>query len=460
MSKTLVAAVLGVALIAAACSSDKKSESTTPATTGAPSTGAPTTADTGASTTASGGASTTVAGSTATTSGSTMDPTKVKTGPGVTDTEIHVAVLNGFTGPVANLAIPAADGMDAYFKMVNDKGGVCGRKLVLERHDTKYDPQLAIQEYRAIHDKVAMMAIVGSAAIFGLSADIKRDNMATLANTGSESVIALDNVLLFITPFSLEVVNGISWAAENQAGPDGNLKLGVVYQADAFGQAGFKAAQYVAAHNPKVKIVGSTTYTPADQNLTAQAQAMKDSGADVVWLHVISSQVGKLLGAADQIGYHPLWLGMSASFASSMVKPLGKLLDNYRFTTSMVSYGEDVPGMKDLETNYKAIAPNEPGQDYVVTGWVNGATSAQLLQRACDLGDLSLKGISSAEDGLKVVNNGVASADYTYGATPDQRIPSRLVRIDKVNETTTFGEPVTPFFESPLAKSWTLADGA
>ena len=58
-------------------------------------------------------------------------PAEVATGNGVSDDEIRVAVLNGFTGPVANLAIPAADGMDAYFNMVNEAGGVCGRSIVL-----------------------------------------------------------------------------------------------------------------------------------------------------------------------------------------------------------------------------------------------------------------------------------------------------------------------------------------
>ena len=133
--------------------------------------------------------------------------------------------------------------------------------------------------------------------------------MATLANTGAEAVIPLPNVLMFIAPFALEVVNGVSWAAEEQAGDDGVLQLGVVYQADAFGESGLAAAQYVEANSDNVEIVGTATYTPADQDLTSQAQAMMDSGAEVVWLHVISSQVGKLLGAAQQMGYDPLWLG-------------------------------------------------------------------------------------------------------------------------------------------------------
>jgi branched-chain amino acid transport system substrate-binding protein len=384
---------------------------------------------------------------------------EVVTGNGVTDDEIRVAVLNGFTGPVANLAIPAADGMDAYFNMVNEAGGVCGRSIVLDRRDTQYDPQVAIQEYRAISGDVAMLAgVVGGATIFGLSEDIQRDNLALMANTGTESVIPLPNVLMFIAPFALEVINGVSWAADELAGDDGVLQLGVVYQADAFGEAGMAAAQYVADNSDNVEIVGTATYTPTDQDLTSQAQDMMDSGAEVVWLHVISSQVPKLLGAAAQLGFEPTWVGMSASFASSNVATMGDLLDNYRYLSSTVSYGEDVPGMADLVANYEAIS-DEPGQDYVVTGWINGSVVAHLLQHACDLGDLTPAGIVAAQVGLEVDNNGVAP-NFSYGETPDERIPTRQTRVNSVNLETTFGEPLTDFVVSPLAEQWTLADGA
>lgn len=386
-------------------------------------------------------------------------PDDVATANGVTDEEIRVAVFNGFTGPVAPLAIPAADGLEAYLNMVNDEGGVCGRDIVLERRDTQYDPQVAVQEYRAVSGDIAMIAgLVGQATIFGLSADIERDNLATIANTGAESVITLPNVMMFVAPFSLEVINGVSWAAEEHAGDDGVLQLGVVYQADAFGEAGLVAAEYVEANSDNVEIVGTATYTPTDQDLTAQAQAMLDSGAEVVWLHMISTQTGKLLGAAEQLGYDPVWVGMSASFASSSVPELGDLLDNYRFVSSNVSYGEDVPAMADLVEYYEALAPGEPGQEYVVVGWLNGSVVAQLLQRACDLGDLTPEGIVAAQVGLEVSNEGIAP-DFSYGETPDEQIPTRLTRINAVNLETTFGDPLTDFTVSPLAEQWTLADG-
>lgn len=441
-----IAIVTAFGLAGAACGSDKKEGGA--ATTA----GAGTTA--GAATTA--GATTTGAATTA--GATTINPKDVKTDKGITDTEIKVALLNGFTGPVAPLAIPAAEGMEAYFQKVNDEGGVCGRKLVLERVDTKYDPQVAVQQYRAVKDNVAMLGgLVGTATIFGLSKDIERDNIATLANTGSEAVLPLPNVLMFIAPFALEVVNGVSWAADELKGDDGKLQLGVIYQADAFGESGLKAVEYVAANRDDVEIVGKATYAPTDQDLTAQVQAMKDSGAEVVWLHMISTQVAKLLGVAQQLNYKPTWLGISASYASSMAKPLGNLLDNLRYMSSFVSFGEDVPGMADFEANLKKVAPGSPGQDFTVTGYLNGSVAAALLKRACELGDMTQAGIAKAQVGLKVDNEGISS-DFSYGATPDERIPTRTTRVNKPNLETTFGTPVTQFAVSPLGEKWTVAD--
>ena len=151
---------------------------------------------------------------------STTAPTsKLKTDKGVTDTEIRLGLLNGFTGPIAALAAPAGDGAKAYYEWVNSQGGVCGRKLVAKAVDTKYDPQVGTQVYRANKDEVVMFSqLVGAATIFGLSKDIERDGIAVLAATGTVDVFVLPNVFGFITPFTFEAIGGISWALKNQPG--------------------------------------------------------------------------------------------------------------------------------------------------------------------------------------------------------------------------------------------------
>ena len=95
------AVVLGVAIIASACSSS----SSTPTTT-----------------------STTAASSTSTTAGSTPSSGD---SPGVTKTAINVGAISTRTGAIASDFDGLAPGIQAYFDMINAEGGINGRKLLL-----------------------------------------------------------------------------------------------------------------------------------------------------------------------------------------------------------------------------------------------------------------------------------------------------------------------------------------
>jgi ABC-type branched-subunit amino acid transport system substrate-binding protein len=75
---------------------------------------------------------------TATTSGDTDFTENVPVdAPGVTDTEIHVAVISSKTNPLNGKYAELADGMNAYFEMINSEGGIYGRELKItsERDD-------------------------------------------------------------------------------------------------------------------------------------------------------------------------------------------------------------------------------------------------------------------------------------------------------------------------------------
>jgi branched-chain amino acid transport system substrate-binding protein len=135
--------VLLVAL-AAACGGE---EEETPTGTGTPA--------------ATGSPATSVVG-TATSQGTTTAPSGA-TGPGITDTEIHLGaevILSGSMGAVY-ATIPQT--VDAYFDYINDtQGGVCGRKIVYQYEDNKDDPAIAVEVARKLVEKDEVFAMVGS----------------------------------------------------------------------------------------------------------------------------------------------------------------------------------------------------------------------------------------------------------------------------------------------------------
>jgi branched-chain amino acid transport system substrate-binding protein len=383
------------------------------------------------------------------------DPVDVVTGPGVTDTEIRTAVLNDFSGPIASIGTPAAIGSEIFFDWYNDEhGGVCGREVVAVRADTRYDTQEAIQQYRSINDDIAFITqLLGTGAVFALANDVASDNLTMLAGTLSAAAIPLPNTFVYQTPFPLEAINAMSWVAD-EYGTDGPVPVGIIYQNDAFGEEGLAAVE-LAEPEFDIEIVARASYSPTDEDFTAQVQAMIDGGAEVVWLHNTPRQTAGILGIAAQLGYEPVFISLSAGYATELAGPLGDLLGNFRVVNSNASIqdeGEEIERMAAAAAQY---APDESLDNWMVTGWISGRTTVAALERACEMGDLSRDGIIAAMDGLEVSMNGIAP-DIAFGSTPDERIPSREVKVNEIDPDSGLPVPITDYFSTDLADGWTL----
>ena len=81
----------------------------------------------------------------------------LKTGPGVDVAKktITLGILSPYSGPVAApVGDPLAKGVEVFFDHVNDNGGINGFKVQFLEEDTQYNPQIEVQKYNQIHDKV------------------------------------------------------------------------------------------------------------------------------------------------------------------------------------------------------------------------------------------------------------------------------------------------------------------
>ena len=80
--------------------------------------------------------------------------------PGVTDKEIKIGAWLPLTGPIAVVGVPQQAGFDAYIKMINDRGGVNGRKITWVVEDNAYNPQRTAAAARKLVTRDEVLAIV------------------------------------------------------------------------------------------------------------------------------------------------------------------------------------------------------------------------------------------------------------------------------------------------------------
>ena len=205
---------------------------------------------------------------------------------GVDDETIKLGMLVDLTGAFAPLTVPIADGAEAYWEMINDRGGVAGRMVELSTLDTSYDVPTHQEHYDTISgsgsDGVVMVGnSTGSPHTASIRSDLVDDGLAAIALSWNSSWPdpASSNVFEWLSNYCIEAMNGITYMSELYGG-----NVAVVSWPGDYGEDGAIGAKY-AVEELGLNLVydGQAASTPgADQ--TPVITSIVESGADFVWL--------------------------------------------------------------------------------------------------------------------------------------------------------------------------------
>jgi ABC-type branched-subunit amino acid transport system substrate-binding protein len=381
----------------------------------------------------------------------------VKMGPGVTDKEIKVGILSDYSGPIAEAATSGSLGMEVKFDEINANGGVCGRKIVAVKGDTKYDAQQTVQAYRAMSNDVLMLGeVLGSLSINAIKTNIERDEMPSMAISLNTSTMLAKDVYVPLPVFEVELANGVVWAAEQAgASEDKPLKIASVTGTDEYGKTYASAVKAAAEATPGVEVVAEPTFALSDKDFTAQVSELKDSGADVVLLGTGPSQTAGFVGTAAQLGYQPTWVAASGAWFAALAEPLKGVLDKFYVSGGYGTLTDDVPGIAALNDAYDKYAPDVEPSNFSVGGWLFGEATVAALEKACENKDLTREGVTAALKDLDV--------DY-QGITPNVNLgdgDSIVSYSSRMNSVGPDGElvPVGDFYASDAAQEWGAATG-
>ena len=82
-------------------------------------------------------------------------------GPGVTDTEIKIGNIMPYSGPASAYG-NVGKTMGAYFRMVNDNGGINGRRITFISYDDAYSPPKTVEQARKLVESDDVFLIFGA----------------------------------------------------------------------------------------------------------------------------------------------------------------------------------------------------------------------------------------------------------------------------------------------------------
>ncbi|MGQ0824242.1 MAG: ABC transporter substrate-binding protein [Actinomycetota bacterium] len=292
---------------------------------------------------------------------------------GVTDTEILVGGLVSLTGPLAQQFKGSDDGAEAYFALVNERGGVHGRTI--RRVDTRNDntdPARNETEARALVEEDKVFAVVPLATpvfesaeylgetgipVFGWRIqDEWNDHMAFFAHSGTWAQVDAPGT------------------AGGAYGPKrlGFTKVGAIgytipQSADCVDLQvrNFEAAGLDVVYENKSLPLGTADFT-------ADAQRMKDAGIEYLATCIDTNGNLNLTRALQRVD-HEVAMSWPTGYEQEVLAEYGDLMENVYFILQHLPFesAEDSPGMQEYLTEFPRLSPDGTIGNQSLIGWVN-----------------------------------------------------------------------------------------
>jgi len=258
-------------------------------------------------------------------SGSTSAFAQKKYDDGVTDTEIKIGNTNPYSGPASSYAAIART-IDAYFKAVNEAGGINGRKIKFISLDDGYSPPKTVEVVRQLveQDKIfALFQPLGTPCNTAIHKYMNQRKVPQLfVATGASKWGDPKNfpwTMGFQPDYHTEAVIYAKHILANVK----DAKIAVLHQNDDYGRdylGGFKEGLGKEAG----RIVRTVTYEATDPTVDSQIIQLKDSGANVFFNVSAPKAAAQGIRKAAEIDWKPVhYLNNVSASVAAVMKPAG-----------------------------------------------------------------------------------------------------------------------------------------
>jgi branched-chain amino acid transport system substrate-binding protein len=368
-------------------------------------------------------------------------------GPGVTDSEIKIGDTGPYSGPLSN-ASPIPLSLAAYFKMINDQGGVNGRKITFISYDDGYSPPKTVEMTRKLVESDRVLFIVGSVGTPTNTAvwDYMNEKKVPQLFPGTGATKWDDPkghpwTMGWFISYQAEGRIYASYILKNK--PD--AKIGVLYQNDDFGKDYLKGLEDGLGNKAAALIKAKTSYETTDPTVDSQIIQMQAAGCDVLVTIAIPKFGALAIRKTAEIGWKPLHiLNGTASSVAATLKPAG--FENAKGIISDSSLKDPTDPQWQTDTGYKSwvafMDKYDPRGDKTdnqnVYGPSIGATTVQMLKQCGD--DLTRENVMKQAANLQHLELPMLLPGITINTSPTNFAPIRQAQLRRFD-----GERYVPF---------------
>ncbi|MGC2782071.1 MAG: ABC transporter substrate-binding protein [Bradyrhizobium sp.] len=312
---------------------------------------------------------------------------------GASDNEIKVGQTVPLSGPASAYAT-IGKAQAAYIRMINDQGGVNGRKINLIQYDDAYSPPKTVEQVRKLveSDEVLLtFQIIGTAPNVAVQKYLNMKKVPQLfAATGASRFTDPKNFPWTMGFNPSYVVEGRIYGQYIlKTYPD--AKIGVLYQNDDLGRdylAGLKAG---LSDKAAKMIVAETSYEITEPTIDSQILKLKDAGIDLLFSASTPKQAAQAIKKIAELGWKPVHIvDINANSMGATLKPAG--LENAKGLIS-VGYVKDPledafksdPGVQRYLAFMENYYPDgDKSSNFNVYGYITAELLVQVLKQCGD----------------------------------------------------------------------------
>ncbi|WP_420131909.1 ABC transporter substrate-binding protein [Rhodopseudomonas sp.] len=309
---------------------------------------------------------------------------------GASDTEIKIGNIIPYSGPASAYGTIGKT-EEAYFRMVNENGGINGRKVNFISYDDAYSPPKAVEQVRKLVESDEVLAVFNP--------------LGTPSNTAIQKYLNAKKVpQLFVATGATKWNDPknfpwtIGWQPSYQSEaqiyvkylmkekPD--AKIGILYQNDDFGKDYLKGTKDALGAKGASMIVAEETYEISAPTIDSNIVKLKSVNPDVVLLYVTPKFGAQSVKRIAELGWKPLVIitNVSASVGSVM-QPAGFENAQGVLSAAYAKDGTDPQWANDpaFKKWHAFVDKYMPGTNKTDSNMVYGYGAAQTLHKVLEM---------------------------------------------------------------------------
>jgi branched-chain amino acid transport system substrate-binding protein len=312
---------------------------------------------------------------------------------GATDTEIKIGNIMPYSGPASAYGVIGKI-EEAYFKMINEQGGVNGRKINFISYDDGYSPPKAVEQARKLVESDEVLFLFGP--------------LGTPSNSAIQKYLNSKKVpQLFVATGATKFGDQkdfpwtMGWQPAYQS--EGRIyakyllkekpdaKIAIMYQNDDFGKDLLKGLKDGLGSKASSMIVAEESYEVSEPSIDSHIVKLKSSGADVYFSMTTPKFAAQSIKKAAELEWKPMYFQSNVGASvGSVLQPAGFENAQGILSAAYAKDGADAQwdndeGMKKFYAFLAKYAPDANKSDgSVVFGYGQAQTMVQVLKQAGD----------------------------------------------------------------------------